>query len=60
MKAWQNAEMMELNISETAHQWFGNTGDGGYIGDGMISGHSKYEYGDDSNSNNNSSTDKIS
>ena len=58
MKAWQNAEMMELNICETAHQWVGNSWDGGYIGDGQISGHAEWK--DDSSNNSNSSTDKIS
>lgn len=39
MKKWNAPEITELNISETAHNWFGIYRDGGYIGDGEISGH---------------------
>lgn len=39
MKKWNTPVVDELNISETAHRLFGNTRDGGYIGDGQISGH---------------------
>jgi len=47
MKKWNAAEIEELNIEQTAHNWLGNTEDGGYIGDGIISGHSKYEKKDE-------------
>ena len=43
MKTWENAEMVELNISETAHGWTGWFRDGGYIGDGVISGHLQWD-----------------
>ena len=39
MKKWENPSVEELNINETAHDWFGNDFDGGYVGDGQISGH---------------------
>lgn len=42
-KAWQNPAVADLAIEMTEHRLFGNTGDGGYIGDGIISGHSKWE-----------------
>ena len=59
MKTWENAEMVELNISETAHQWVGDSWDGGYIGDGQISGHAKWS-DDDKNNSNSVDTDRIS
>lgn len=39
MKKWNKPEINELSISETAHKWTGIYSDGGYIGDGVISGH---------------------
>lgn len=39
MKKWNAPSVEELNINETAHNVFGNSRDGGYIGDGQISGH---------------------
>ena len=39
MKVWENAEVKELSINETAHNVLGTYFDGGYIGDGQISGH---------------------
>ena len=39
MKKWNAPSVEELNINETAHNWFGNSWDGGYIGDGVLSGH---------------------
>lgn len=39
MKTWENARIEELNITETTHNWTGIYRDGGYIGDGEISGH---------------------
>ena len=54
MKAWNRPEITELNISETAHNWFGNSRDGGYLGDGQISGHLEWKKPcvDDDNSQN--------
>lgn len=49
MKKWNAPSVEELNINETAHNLFGNSWDGGYIGDGQISGHLEYKKpGDDS------------
>lgn len=48
MKTWENAEVKELNINETAHNWCGNSWDGGYIGDGILSGHLEHK-GDNNN-----------
>ena len=39
MKTWTNAELIQLEISKTEHKWTGIYRDGGYIGDGEISGH---------------------
>lgn len=39
MKNWTAPEVAVLEISETAHNWTGIYRDGGYIGDGEISGH---------------------
>ena len=39
MKKWNAPSVEELNINETAHNWTGIYRDGGYIGDGEISGH---------------------
>ena len=39
MKKWYAPSVEELNINETAHNLFGNSWDGGYIGDGVLSGH---------------------
>lgn len=36
MKNWNAAEIVELNINETAHNVFGNEYDNGYIGDGHL------------------------
>lgn len=43
MKKWNKAEFVELNINETAHNWIGIYRDGGYIGDGEVSGHLSWE-----------------
>lgn len=42
-KMWQAPVISELDISETAHNWTGIYRDGGYIGDGVISGHLSWE-----------------
>lgn len=39
MKKWNTPVVEELSINETAHNWTGIHRDGGYIGDGIISGH---------------------
>lgn len=39
MKKWNAPAVEEMNINETAHNWTGIYRDGGYIGDGEISGH---------------------
>lgn len=39
MKKWNTPVVEELKITETAHDLFGIYRDGGYIGDGQISGH---------------------
>ena len=57
MKKWNAPSVEELNINETAHNWLGNSWDGGYIGDCQISGHLEYKKpGDDSQD----STDQLS
>lgn len=43
MKTWSEPIVEELNINETAHNWTGIYKDGGYIGDGVISGHLSWE-----------------
>ena len=43
MKTWSKPIVEELNINETAHNWTGIYKDGGYIGDGVISGHLSWE-----------------
>lgn len=49
MKVWENAEVKELSIAETAYNWIGNSRDGGYIGDGILSGHLGCNKGDKDN-----------
>lgn len=39
MMKWVKPSVEEININETAHNWTGMYKDGGYIGDGEISGH---------------------
>ena len=43
MKKWTAPELETLSIEETAHNWIGIYKDGGYIGDGVISGHLSWE-----------------
>ena len=40
MKKWNAPEVVKLDIAQTEHNWFGRYSDGGYIGDGILSGHS--------------------
>lgn len=39
MKKWDAPVVEVLEIASTEHNWLGNSRDGGYIGDGQISGH---------------------
>lgn len=39
MKKWTNPEVKKLDLKKTEHKWTGVYRDGGYIGDGEISGH---------------------
>ena len=39
MKNWNAPVVEELSVKATAHNWTGIYRDGGYIGDGEISGH---------------------
>lgn len=43
MKTWNKPEIEELNVQETAHNWIGIYSDGGYVGDGVISGHLSWD-----------------
>ena len=43
MKTWSEPIVEELSINETAHKWTGIYRDGGYIGDGVISGHLSWD-----------------
>lgn len=43
MKNWNRPEVAELDIKETAKNWTGIYRDGGYIGDGVISGHLSWD-----------------
>lgn len=43
MKNWNNPVIEEVDIKDTAHNLFGLYGDGGYIGDGIISGHLTFD-----------------
>lgn len=47
MKNWERPVVEEVNINETAHNWIGIYRDGGYIGDGIISGHLSWDKPDD-------------
>lgn len=38
-KTWEMPSVEEVSISKTEHNWTGIHRDGGYIGDGIISGH---------------------
>ena len=43
MKTWATPVVEELSVKETAHNWTGIYRDGGYIGDGVISGHLSWD-----------------
>lgn len=43
MKKWIAPSVEEMNIAETAYNWLGNSFDGGYVGDGQISGHLEWK-----------------
>ena len=42
MKKWNTPVVEELSISATEHRFFGEYSDGGYVGDGVISGHNTW------------------
>lgn len=42
MSKWNTPAIEELSIRDTEHNWTGIYSDGGYIGDGQISGHSTW------------------
>lgn len=43
MKEWTNPELTQLDIKETAYNWCTRGKDGGYLGDGTISGHGSWD-----------------
>ena len=47
MKKWNTPVVEELSINETAQNWTGIYRDGGYIGDGVISGHLSWDKPED-------------
>ena len=52
MMKWVKPSVEEININETAHNWTGIYRDGGYIGDGEISGHLTWDNTTDGDSDN--------
>lgn len=46
MKKWEAPSIAELDISKTEQNWTGIYRDGGYIGDGQISGHLTWDPSD--------------
>lgn len=59
MKTWNKPEVEELSVQETAHNWTGMYKDGGYIGDGVVSGHLSWDKPEKPSTPDNSSTDSI-
>lgn len=51
MKNWKSPAVEEINISETAHNWTGLYRDGGYVGDGIVSGHLSWDKPEDGKDN---------
>lgn len=51
MKKWENPSVEELTLTATEHNWTGIYRDGGYIGDGEISGHATWKKGENGNGN---------
>ena len=39
MKTWNTPKLETLDLNQTEHNWTGIYKDGGYIGDGQVSGH---------------------
>ena len=60
MKQWQEAKLQQLDIEETAHNWTGIYRDGGYIGDGEISGPLTWEKDTGNGGNGGAGTDSLS
>ena len=56
-KTWEMTSVEEVSISKTEHNWTGIYRDGGYIGDGVISGHLSWDKPDDSSQPDNPKTD---
>ena len=60
MKTWNKPEVEELSVKETAHNFIGRYSDGGYIGDGVISGHLSWDKpAENPSTPDNGSTDSI-
>jgi len=55
MKKWNAPELAELSIESTEQNWTGIYRDGGYIGDGIISGHLSWSKPSDESNNTSSS-----
>lgn len=51
MKKWENPAVEELTLAATEHNWLGKYRDGGYIGDGVISGHLSWDKPEETPSN---------
>lgn len=56
-KTWEMPSVEEVSISKTEHKWTGIYRDGGYIGDGIISGHLSWDKPDDSSQPDNPKTE---
>lgn len=42
-KRWETPSITTLDVSNTAYNWVGIYRDGGYIGDGIVSGHLSFD-----------------
>jgi len=58
MKNWNAAEIVELNINETAQNVFGTQYDGGYVGDGHV-GILEFPSNNNNNNNNNNNEEEF-
>ena len=59
MKKWNTPALEEVAINETAHNWTGIYRDGGYIGDGIVSGHLSWNKDSGCSSESTESTETI-
>lgn len=57
MKNWNAAEIVELNINETAQNIFGNEYDNGYVGDGHLG---LLQWSNNNNNNGDNNEDQLS